>query len=118
MVIIYLHSVGQPRLPEKIMKEVNIMRKTFSLILSVIMVLSLFTVGAVAAEGTAINSAEDFKNMTADGKYYLAADITVSETYAGTFTGTLDGNGKTVTVSAPMFEQMNGTVKNLPPQVR
>ena len=75
------------------------MRKTFSLILSVIMVLSLFTVGAFAAEGTAINSAEDFKNMTADGKYYLAADITVSETYAGTFTGTLDGNGKTVTVS-------------------
>ena len=97
----------------KIKKEVNIMRKTFSLILSVIMVLSLFTVGAFAAEGTAINSAEDFKNMTADGTYYLAADITVSETYAGTFTGTLDGNGKTVTVSAPMFEQMNGTVKNL-----
>ncbi len=89
------------------------MRKTFSLILSVIMVLSLFTVGAFAAEGTAINSADDFKNMTADGTYYLAADITVSETYAGEFTGTLDGNGKTVTVSAPMFEQMNGTVKNL-----
>ena len=94
-------------------KEVNIMRKTFSLILSVIMVLSLFTVGAFAAEGTAINSAEDFKNMTADGTYYLAADITVSETYAGEFTGTLDGNGKTVTVSAPMFDKMNGTVKNL-----
>ena len=89
------------------------MRKTFSLILSVIMVLSLFTVGAFAAEGTAINSADDFKNMTADGTYYLAADITVSETYAGEFTGTFDGNGKTVTVSAPMFDKMNGTVKNL-----
>ena len=89
------------------------MRKTFSLILSAIMILSLFTVGAFAAEGTAINSAEDFKNMAKDGTYYLAADITVSETYTETFTGTLDGNGKTVTVSAPMFKQMNGTVKNL-----
>ena len=89
------------------------MRKTFSLILSAIMILSLFTVGAFAAEGTAINSAEDFKNMAVDGTYYLAADITVSETYTETFTGTLDGNGKTVTVSAPMFKQMNGTVKNL-----
>ena len=89
------------------------MRKTFSLILSVIMVLSLFTVGAFAAEGTAINSAEDFKNMTADGKYYLAADITVDATYAGEFTGTFDGNGKTVTVSVPMFEKVKGTVKNL-----
>ena len=97
----------------KFKKEVNIMRKTFSLILSVIMVLSLFTVGAFAAEGTAINSTEDFKNMTADGKYYLAADITVDATYAGEFTGTLDGNGKTVTVSVPMFEKVKGTVKNL-----
>ena len=97
----------------KFKKEVNIMRKTFSLILSVIMVLSLFTVGAFAAEGTAINSTEDFKNMTADGKYYLAADITVNATYAGEFTGTFDGNGKTVTVSVPMFEKVKGTVKNL-----
>ena len=89
------------------------MRKTLSLILGIVMIVSMFSVGVFAAEGTAINNAEEFKNMAADGNYYLAADITVDETYEPDFTGTLDGNGKTVTVSAPMFKQMNGTVKNL-----
>ena len=89
------------------------MRKTLSLVISVIMVVSLLSVGVFAAEGTAINNADDFKNMAADGVYYLAADITVDTTYETDFVGTLDGNGKTVTVSVPMFKQMNGTVKNL-----
>ena len=89
------------------------MRKTLSLVISFIMVVSLLSVGVFAAEGTAINNADDFKNMAADGVYYLAADITVDTTYETDFVGTLDGNGKTVTVSVPMFKQMNGTVKNL-----
>ena len=89
------------------------MRKTLSLILSIVMIVSMLSVGVFAAEGTAINSAEEFKNMAPDGIYYLAADITIDETYETDFTGTLDGNGKTVTISVPMFKQMNGTVKNL-----
>ena len=89
------------------------MRKTLSLILGIVMIVSMFSVGVFAAEGTAINNAEEFKNMAADGNYYLAADITVDETYEPDFTGTLDGNGKTITVSAPLFKQMNGTIKNL-----
>ena len=89
------------------------MRKTLSLIISVLMIVSLLSVGMSAAEGTAINNAEEFKSMAADGTYYLAADITIDASYEAEFTGTLDGNGKTVTVSAPMFAQMNGTVKNL-----
>ena len=64
-------------------------------------------------EGISINNAEDFANMSADGNYYLAADIEISATYAADFTGTLDGNGKTVTVSAPLFKNLKGTVKNL-----
>lgn len=66
-----------------------------------------------APEGTAITSAAEFAAMTADGKYYLANDITLTASYVNTFTGTLDGNGKTVTTTAPLFKMFNGTVKNL-----
>ena len=109
--VIFNQAVGS--IPQIRKKEVNIMRKTISLIISVLMVVSLLSVGVFAAEGTPINNAEDFKNMTADGTYYLAADITVDATYEADFIGTLDGNGKTVTVSVPMFKQFNGTIKNL-----
>ena len=91
------------------------MRKTLALILSVIMTLSVcsFVIPVSAAEGTAINTAEDFANMAAEGNYYLNADITISSTYANPFNGTFDGNGHTVTVSAPMFLDFSGTIKNL-----
>ncbi len=92
------------------------MRKTLSVILSVIMLLSVcsFAIPASAApEGTAINNASDFMNMAAEGKYYLNADITLSETYLNAFNGTFDGNGHTVTVSAPMFSDFSGELKNL-----
>ena len=91
------------------------MRKILALVLSVMMLMTLccFALPVSAAEGTPINTAEEFAAMAADGTYYLNADITISASYATPFTGTLDGNGKTVTVSAPMFRELNGTVKNL-----
>ena len=92
------------------------MRKITSFVLSVIMLLSVcglcFSVSA-APEGTAINSADDFFNMAAEGTYYLNADIAVNATYANAFKGTFDGNGHTVTVTVPMFADFSGTVKNL-----
>ena len=92
------------------------MRKIMSCVLSVIMVLSVFgacfSVSA-ATEGTAINSADDFLNMAAEGVYYLNADITVNVSYPNAFNGTFDGNGHTVTVTVPMFADFSGTVKNL-----
>ena len=111
-------------------KKVFLLRKLISVALAVFMILAMmtgvFTTTVAAAdadgsvplgytpEGAAINSAEDFAAMVADGKYYLAADITITASYATEFTGTFDGNGKTVTVSAPMFANLNGaTVKNL-----
>ncbi len=89
------------------------MKKTLSIILALCTVLALctFTVAA-APEGTAISSAAEFAAMAADGKYYLANDITIDASYAQVFTGTFDGNGKTVTVSAPMFANFAGTAKN------
>ena len=63
--------------------------------------------------GTAINSTEDFNNMDPNGKYYLEADIAVSETYAG-FAGVFDGNGHTVTTTVPLFSApQSATIKNL-----
>lgn len=101
------------------------MKKTLSIILVLSMVLSICALSVSAEdilltapvsgtpEGTAITDAAGFAAMTADGKYYLANDITISEPYSGSFTGTLDGNGKTVTVSQPMFVDFGGTIKNL-----
>ena len=106
------------------------MKKALVLVLALTMVMSMFAVvpfgasaadelaiGAVAAdykpEGTAINTAEEFAAMAADGKYYLAADITVDATYMDSFTGTFDGNGKTISTTTALFAALDGTVKNL-----
>ncbi len=88
------------------------MRKTLAIVLSIIMVLSLGSVSIMAADATEIKTAEEFAAMAADGNYKLAADITVDATYSTAFTGTFDGNGHTVTVSVPMFKQVDGTLKN------
>ena len=53
-----------------------------------------------AASGTPISTADEFMAMSPTGEYYLAADITLKSTYRKTFEGRLDGNGKTLTISA------------------
>lgn len=55
--------------------------------------------GGTDSAPTAINDADDFKNMVAGGSYKLTADITVTAPYANEFTGTFDGNGHTVTLA-------------------
>ena len=89
------------------------MKKIISIALTLCMVLGLCAFSVAAApEGTAITDAAGFAAMDPAGTYYLANDITLTESYAQAFTGTLDGNGKTVTVSAPMFVNFAGTAKN------
>ena len=100
------------------------MRKTLSIILCVMMLLSAcsFAIPASAApEGTAINTADEFLAMVSTpadateptAKYYLAADITLPASYAEPFWGILDGNGKTLTVTNPVFADFSGSVSNL-----
>ena len=89
------------------------MRKLLAIILCAVMTVSLAFVGVSAADPEVITTAEQFAAMAADGNYKLGADIAVAETYAAPFTGTFDGDNHTVTVSVPMFAEMNGTVKNL-----
>lgn len=109
------------------------MKKIISSVLAFVMIAGIFALiplPAVAADatqsttevgkveagytptGTAITTAAEFAAMEANGKYYLAKDIAIDASYEA-FTGVFDGNGHTVTVSAPMFTSLNGTVKNL-----
>ena len=91
------------------------MKKIISIALTLCMVLGLCSFSVAAApEGTAITDAAGFAAMDPAGTYYLANDITLTASYATAFAGTLDGNGKTITVSAPIFTEIAGaTIKNL-----
>lgn len=55
--------------------------------------------GGTDSAPTAINDADDFRDMDASGSYKLTADITVTEPYAYDFSGTFDGDGHTVTLN-------------------
>ena len=102
------------------------MKKTVSIILALVMILSMSMISVYAEDvlliapaptsaptGTAITSAADFAAMDPAGTYYLANDITIAEPYAQAFTGVIDGNGKTVTISQPMFIDFGGKISNL-----
>ena len=82
------------------------------------MILSICSFAASAAPaGTAITTEAEFLAMKTDGYYYLANDITITQSYgAGDqyFTGVFDGNGKTVTLTGePMFLEFCGMAKDL-----
>ena len=69
--------------------------------------------GGTDSAPTAINDADDFKNMVAGGSYKLTADITVTAPYANEFTGTFDGNGHTVTLEITAKTNYVGLFKTL-----
>ena len=90
------------------------MKRTFICLLSIFMIIATlppFTTSAVS--GTPISTADEFLAMQSGGEYYLTADITLPRTYSKPFEGTLNGNGKTLTISAPIFEDFSGKVENL-----
>lgn len=93
------------------------MKRSLSLILAILFTLSCLVVGASVTasaetpEGTGINDLSALNGSS--GTFYLTENITVSESVAS-FSGTLDGNGKTITTSVPVFAALSGaTVKNL-----
>ncbi len=97
------------------------MRKTLAVILCALMILPLAFVGISAAEPEVITTAEQFAAIKVDGNYKLGADIAVASSLVFKdaedkevgFAGTLDGDGHKITVSAPIFSRLSGTVKNL-----
>lgn len=105
-------------------EEEKMKKRVISLLLALVLAVSLLPTTAWAAEAPkAINSADDFKNMSSGGNYILEQDITVKEPYANDFSGTFDGNGHTITLNITadyaanngLFKQLVGgaTVKNL-----
>ena len=88
------------------------MKKTISILLIVAMMLAsiiaVLPVSAADPEGTAVSTEEEFLAMKSDGEYYLANDLVLNDSY-NEFKGTLDGNGKTITVvNAPVFKTLTG----------
>ncbi len=92
--------------------------KVLAFVISLMMIAStfpmgIFSVSATTVQGEAIETAGDFAAMKPNGTYYLAKSITLTETYATEFTGKFNGNGQTITASAPIFNQvMDATVEN------
>ena len=83
------------------------MKKVLSAIMALLMILSIcsFSISA-APEGTAISTEAEFLAMDPAGTYYLANDITVTETYTTVFTGKFNGNGKTITAGTTLFDKV------------
>ncbi len=94
------------------------MRKLLAVIISVLMILSCAALGVSAEEAdvTVIKTAEDFTKIADNlaGNYKLASDLSIAAGLAGSFTGTFDGDGHTITVTESIFATLaGGTVKNL-----
>lgn len=90
-------------------------KRVLSLLLVFVMVLGLLPTGVLAAEGiTEISDQSGLAGMADGGSYILTQDIILSEWTAIDFSGTLDGNGHTITLAGePLFNTLSGTVQNL-----
>lgn len=90
-------------------------KRVLSLLLVMVMVLGLLPTGVLAAEGaTEVSSQEGLAGMTDSGSYVLTQDITLNEWTAIDFSGTLDGNGHTITLAGQsLFNELTGSVQNL-----
>ena len=95
-------------------------RRILALVVAAVLLVStLCVVGLlnVTAAETDISDAAGLQKITGDGNYKLTQNIDltgVDFTTIESFSGTLDGDGKTISgISAPLFATLSGTVKNL-----
>ncbi len=108
-------------------EEENMKKRALSLLMAFVMVLSLLPATARAADVQEITDADGLAAIANDpsGSYVLKNDIgseskPVTEAIAGTFTGTFDGAGHTITLkitghNSGLFKKIGekGTVKNV-----
>lgn len=93
------------------------MKKFTALMLVALLVVMAFPFASNAATATKVGTVAELAAI-ADGDYELTADIDLSKatwTTIPEFSGTLDGNGYTITMptDAPVFGKITGTVKNV-----
>ena len=89
-------------------------KRMVSLLLALILALGLLPAGVLAAGETEVSDQNGLAAMTDGGSYLLTRDITLNDWNPIDFSGTLDGNGYTITLNgAPLFQNLSGTVKNL-----
>jgi len=94
------------------------MKKIGALILVAVMLLAAFPVSVFAVDPViAIDNAAEFAAMDPEKSYKLTTNISVGSEWITIpeFSGTLDGNGYTITLptNAPLFDKLTGTVKNV-----
>ena len=84
--------------------------KLLALVLSLLMLFTMIPLSVSAEDKTILQVAQTDDNVN----YYLTGPVTVTATVTEEFTGTLNGNGYTVTTSVPLFKTVSGaTVENL-----
>lgn len=88
-------------------------KRLLSLLLALVLVIGILPVSALAAETTEVGSQADLAAMSS-GSYVLTQDITLDNWTTMDFSGTLNGNGHTITLTGTtLFGTMKGTVTNL-----
>lgn len=89
-------------------------KRVVSLLLALILALGFLPAGVLAAGETEVSDQNGLAAMTGSGSYLLTQDITLNNWNPINFSGTLDGNGHTITLDGqPLFGALSGTVKNL-----
>lgn len=89
-------------------------KRVVSLLLALILALGFLPAGVLAAGETEVSDQDGLVAMTGSGSYLLTRDITLNDWNPIDFSGTLDGNGHTITLNdQPLFGALSGTVKNL-----
>lgn len=88
-------------------------KRLLSLLLALVLVIGILPVSALATNVTEVSSQDGLKAMTS-GSYVLTQDITLENWTTMDFSGTLNGNGHTITLTGTtLFGIMKGTVTNL-----
>ena len=89
--------------------------KLLALTLSLLMLFTMIplSVSAQGETGTILDTTIEGIETDGNGNYYLTSNVTVSKMITDEFTGTLNGNGYTVTTTVPLFKSVNNaTVEN------